>query len=614
MKAKDKTPEQLKKEIERLHRRIAALEAIETEHKRAEEALRESERFLANIFNSIQDGISILDKGMNIVRVNPVMEQWYAHNMPLVGKKCYNAYHDRDERCEACPTRQTLQTGESAYEVVPKRGPGGTIVGWVDLYSFPMVDATTGEMRGVIEYVRNITARKRAEEQVRESQQRFQGLVETLHDWIWEVDQNGIYTYASPKVRDLLGYEPEEVLGKTPFDLMPIAEARRVQGIFEQLQAVRQPMIALENINRHKDGHLVVLETSGIPFLDAEGHLKGYRGVDRDITDRKHAEEALRESEEKYRDLVENINDIIYATDEHGIITYVAPRIEAIGGYAAPELIGRPFFEFVHEDDIPSMRDKFEQDFSGHAEPHEYRAVNKEGNVRWVRVSSRPFFKGTRVIGLRGVMTDITARKHAEEELARSYQQLRETFIETVNALASTVEMKDPYTAGHQRWATRLACAIAEEMGLSEEQIEGIRMAGLIHDIGKINIPAEILSKPGQLSEIQYNMVKIHAQVGCDILREIKFPWPVAKIVLQHHERWDGSGYPERLSGDEIILEARILAVADTVEAMSSHRPYRVAHGIESALEEISQNRGTLYDPAVVDACLRLFEMGFRFD
>jgi PAS domain S-box-containing protein/putative nucleotidyltransferase with HDIG domain len=330
--------------------------------------------------------------------------------------------------------------------------------------------------------------------------------------------------------------------------------------------------------------------------------------------ERKRAEEALIESEEKYRDLVENINDIIYATDEHGIITYIAPRIEAIGGYTASEIIGRPFFDFVHKEDIPYMRDIFRQDISGPVEPHEYRAVTKSGDIRWVRVSSRPFFREGRIVGLRGVMTDITARKHTEEALQRSYQQLRETFIETVNALASTVEMKDPYTAGHQRWVTRLACAIANEMGLSEERIEGIRMAGLIHDIGKINIPAEILSKPGQLSELQYNMVKIHPQVGCDILREIKFPWPVAEIVLQHHERMNGSGYPERRSGEEIILEARILAVADTVEAMASHRPYRVAHGIESALEEISRNKGILYDPVVVAACLLLFEKGFRFD
>ena len=205
-------------------------------------------------------------------------------------------------------------------------------------------------------------------------------------------------------------------------------------------------------------------------------------------------------------------------------------------------------------------------------------------------------------------------RKQAEEALQRSYDQLRETFIATVNALASTVEMKDPYTAGHQRWVTRLACAIAKEMNLSEEQIEGIRMAGLIHDIGKINIPAEILTKPGHLSEIQYNMVKIHPQVGCDILKEIKFPWPVAEIVLQHHERMDGSGYPQGFSGTEILLEARILAVADVVEAMASYRPYRAAHGIEKALDEISRNKGTLYDPDVVDVCLKLFEQGFRFD
>ena len=205
-------------------------------------------------------------------------------------------------------------------------------------------------------------------------------------------------------------------------------------------------------------------------------------------------------------------------------------------------------------------------------------------------------------------------RKEAEKALQRSYDQLQETFVATVNALASTVEMKDPYTAGHQRRVTRLACAIAKEMGLPEERIEGIRMAGLIHDIGKINIPAEILAKPGLLSEIQYNMVKIHPQVGYDVLKEIKFPWPVAEIVLQHHERMDGSGYPHRSSGEEIILEARILAVADVVEAMSSHRPYRAAHGLEMALDEISSNKSTLFDPDVVDICLKLFEQGFHFD
>ncbi len=206
-------------------------------------------------------------------------------------------------------------------------------------------------------------------------------------------------------------------------------------------------------------------------------------------------------------------------------------------------------------------------------------------------------------------------RKEAEKKLHQGYDQLQETFAATVNALAATVELKDPYTAAHQRWVTRLACALAAEMGLSKEHIEGVRMAGLIHDIGKMNVPVEFLNKPGRLSDIEYDIVKIHPQSGYDIVREIQFPWPVAQIVLQHHERMDGSGYPHRLPGMKILLEARLLAVADVVESMASPRPYRNVYGIEIALDEIAKNRGTLYDTEVVDVCLRVFqEKGFTFE
>jgi putative nucleotidyltransferase with HDIG domain len=210
---------------------------------------------------------------------------------------------------------------------------------------------------------------------------------------------------------------------------------------------------------------------------------------------------------------------------------------------------------------------------------------------------------------------EITERKWAEEELQRSYAKLQRVLEGTVIALVSAIEMKDPYTAGHQRWVAQLACAIAREMGLPEEQIEGLRMAGLIHDIGKISIPTEILSKPGRLTSLEWDMIKAHPQVGYDILKTVEFPWPVAEIVLQHHERLDGSGYPQGLSGEDILSKARILAVADVVVAMAYHRPYRVARGIDRALEEISQNRGVLYDPEVVDACLRLFaEKRFKIE
>jgi len=214
-----------------------------------------------------------------------------------------------------------------------------------------------------------------------------------------------------------------------------------------------------------------------------------------------------------------------------------------------------------------------------------------------------------------GVSHDITKHKQAAQELQSSYDKLRETLIVTVNALASTVEMRDPYTAGHQRRVTILACAIAEEMGLTEEQFDGLRLAGLVHDIGKITVPAEILNKPGRISEIELNIIKTHPQAGYNLLKEIEFPWPVARIVLQHHERLDGSGYPGGLKDDRIMPEAKVLAVADVVEAMASHRPYRPALGIEAALHEITMHKGTLYDPDATDICARLFiNKGFALE
>jgi len=207
------------------------------------------------------------------------------------------------------------------------------------------------------------------------------------------------------------------------------------------------------------------------------------------------------------------------------------------------------------------------------------------------------------------------ARMQAEKEFHQSCERLQKIMDGIIQAIVLIVEMRDPYTAGHEQRVTKLACTVAKAMDLSEEKIAGIRVSGIMHDIGKMYVPAEILSKPGQISEVEFAMIKTHPQVGHDILKTIEFPWPVAQIVLQHHERMDGSGYPQGLSGKEITLEARILAVADVVEAMSSHRPYRPALGIDNALKEISMNRGVLYDPKVVDACLELFTgKEFKFE
>ncbi|HBK61121.1 MAG TPA: hypothetical protein DDZ84_10065 [Firmicutes bacterium] len=201
------------------------------------------------------------------------------------------------------------------------------------------------------------------------------------------------------------------------------------------------------------------------------------------------------------------------------------------------------------------------------------------------------------------MMEDVTARRQTQAELSDTMARLRQSMEQAILAMARIVEVRDPYTAGHQERVARLARAISQTLGLPEDEVSGIYYASLVHDIGKISVPGEILSKPGRLSDAEFALIRMHPEAGYDIVRSVDFPWPVKDIVLQHHERIDGSGYPAGLAGDEISYGATIVAVADVVEAMSSHRPYRPALGLDAALDEIRKNRGRLYDPGVVDAC-----------
>ena len=239
----------------------------------------------------------------------------------------------------------------------------------------------------------------------------------------------------------------------------------------------------------------------------------------------------------------------------------------------------------------------------------ELKQKTKSGKKLWSRMKLTPRFDDEgNVIGILGIGIDITQYKDSEHHLRETFKKLKKTLTGVIYATELIIETRDPYTAGHQRRVALLAKAIAENMNLPEQQVEGIYMVGMIHDVGKISIPAEILSMPRKLTPAEYNLIKNHPQAGYDILKNIDFPWPIADIILQHHERIDGTGYPKGLIDKEIMLEAKIIMVADVVEAMASHRPYRAAFGLEKALDEIKQNSSILYDADVVESCINVFE------
>ncbi len=323
---------------------------------------------------------------------------------------------------------------------------------------------------------------------------------------------------------------------------------------------------------------------------------------------RTSAERALEESERKFRLIAEKASDLIYRIELYPEqkFSYVSPSSTKLTGYTPEDHYANPNlgFELVHPDDREKLRDLLEH---VDGSPLVLRWIKKNGEVVWAEQSNVPVYDNDgRLIAIEGIARDVTERQKSNEALKRAFYSI-------VSVLSDMLNLKDPYTQFHEKNVAKLALEIAERMGLDEFTIESIRVASMVHDIGKINIPTEILSKPGKLSDIEFEMIKKHPETAYEILRKVDLPWPVADIVYQHHERLDGSGYPRHLKSDEILLEAKIIIVADVVEAMSSHRPYRAALGFEAAIEEIKKNAGVLYDAEIVQICTSILEEGFRF-
>jgi PAS domain S-box-containing protein len=458
---------------------------------------------------------------------------------------------------------------------------------------------------------------KQAEDALRESEANYRQLFDNSPSGIYKIDfRTGKFLKANDIICKYLGYSQEEITSLNPHDFLTDEGKQLFSERLNKLMLGEEVAKTPEFEIVDKKGMRRWVQLNSKFFYDSEG-LAGADVVAHEITERKRAEEELLKSEEEFRSLAEAMPQIVWATRKDGWNIYFNQQWINYTGLTLEESYGHGWNTPFHPEDRQRAWDAWQDATkTGGIYSLECRLRRADGVYHWWLIRGVPLLDETgEIIKWFGTCTDIDNIKHAEKQLQDTLESLRKAIGTTIQVMVSAVETRDPYTSGHQTRSANLARAIAMEMGLPEDKIDAIRMAGSIHDIGKLSIPAEILSKPTKLSAIEWLLIKEHAQRGYEILKDVESPWPLAEIVHQHHERMDGSGYPRSLKGEEILIEARILSVADVVEAMASHRPYRPGLGIDAALNEIEKNSGIFYDATVADACLRLFrEKGFKLE
>jgi PAS domain S-box-containing protein len=583
-----------------------------TGRRQAEQAVRNSEKLYRTLYNAISDAVVVHE-----VREDGPPGRFLEANSVA----CERLGYTRDELLQMSPVDiDAPDTGVDVKSIGLRVLAGESVIFEQvhlakDGRRIPVeIRAQKFNLRGranVLSLVRDITERKQAEKAVHESEEKLRVIFEGAVDGILVADaETRKFLIGNPAICRMLGYTPEEILRLGVPDIHPEQDLPHVMEQFERQLRGELP-IGTDVPVKRKDGSVFYadIKTALVRFGGGDCLL----GQFLDVTERKRAMEALRESEEQFRGLVEQSIAGIYIIQD-GKFAYVNPRFAEIRGYrSAAELLGSDPLQLIAERDRGTVAEHNRRLLAGEVASIDYSftALCKDGSSIEVGAHSAPanFHGRSAIIGL---MQDISEKKRAEDEIKRYVAQLETAFMSTVEVATNLGEMRDPYTAGHQRRVAEIAVAIGAELGFDAHRQEGLRVVGYLHDIGKITIPSEILSKPGKLSAIEFQLIQGHAQAGYDVLKGVAFPWPVAQVALQHHERMDGSGYPQGLKGEAILLEARIMAVADVVEAMSSHRPYRPGLGIDKTLAEIERGRGTAYEPLVVDACLKLFrEKGY---
>lgn len=493
------------------------------------------------------------------------------------------------------------QNGKAHYIVLTGQGDEHTAVEFMKLGARDylikeanILDYLPETIKRVIREIETEESLRIAELQLKHSEAKYRALVDNLGEGIVVFDDDGNMTFANMAAKALLDLGDSGLLGRNIREFIDEGVFLNVQNIIKRGEFDKLTNMDLTVEASSGDQHEVIFSIV-VPMMD-ESTFNGFIGTFRDITERVRAQREV-----KYMaQLVDGVSDAIISTNDEFKIASWNNAAEKLYGWKAQEVVGRPISE-VLKTEYPDGENSEQTD-------GEVVQKRKDGS-EIIALPAVSFLKeeGKESSGMVVVYHDITDRKHAESELKKSFERLKKVFDSVVDVIGKIVEVRDPYTAGHERQVAKLAVAIAKKMELPQEQIDAIGIASALHDIGKVYVPSEILSKPGILSRQEFELIKVHPALGFEILETIDFPWKISDIVLQHHERLDGSGYPNGIKGKDILLEAKIIAVADVVEAMSSHRPYRPAPGIEAALDEIAKNRGKLYEPKVVDICIRLF-------
>lgn len=407
-------------------------------------------------------------------------------------------------------------------------------------------------------------------------------------DPVLRIDRHGDVLMANPAARKLMD---ELMADDRPGNYE--AALRAWRGLIEQSRIARDRLEKQFSVGERVYA-FVIVPVSGQEYVNLYGQ---------DVTDRLELQSRL-------VDLSDNLPGVVFQyvlrPDGTDLVRYVSAGARIVWGLEPSEAERHPEkpWSIVHPDDLEDLKASINASADNLTQWQcDWRVSDEAGTEKWLRGRGRPYREADGSTVWNSLILDITEERKASEDL-------KHALAKTIGALSAALEARDPYTAGHENSVARLCVKIGRKLGLDSEQVDGLELAALVHDVGKIRVPAEILAKPSRLSPVEYALIKEHPVTGAEILKDIDSKWPIADIVRQHHERMNGSGYPDGLAGDEILLEARIMAVADTVDAMAAHRPYRPALGLDRAVAEVKAGRGSLYDPAVVDAFLELLDAG----